>query len=572
MELQCKERVDLLEALEKSRKEAKEKESEDSSNTSVATRGRPTAPRKINSSVGQQSSPGWLGEGTVPPVNYPDLSRPPPPLPSRPALLKNDSTAPAERSYSSPHLNTMAPPSSQPPVALPVPAKKTSRTPSPEKKGRVMLTTLRGPRDGKKPSKSPRASAARAPPASSKAAGLAWDTISKATGQKLGQNLGARNGSTTTVDSVHRDSVGGNNSSRPASTNLTDAEDQALGGNNLVQHKIRTPPDLISFEDTSRPYSYPTVLSASNPQNVNGHSGLRPQTNADLITIDPPTPPTHAEEAKDPVVPKSGNRSPVQSKTAVDYPSYRTEFPKQTASTRATAEFLARTNRQAENARATSLPTRQRSPQRTTRPSAPSGITRRPVANSSTPRSTKHNRDVQGRSGSSESNDEHTSSSQEVGDKKKRTTRKVRENPIPVDPELESPRSEREASSGVDASAPWRERLKYVKKHLPKGVDENAAKQIFNEIVVHGDEVHWTDVAGLEAAKKALKEAVVYPFLRPDLFMGLREPARGMLLFGPPGTGKQCLPERSQQSLDPRFLLSRLVASHPNGLGTRKSS
>jgi SpoVK/Ycf46/Vps4 family AAA+-type ATPase len=78
-------------------------------------------------------------------------------------------------------------------------------------------------------------------------------------------------------------------------------------------------------------------------------------------------------------------------------------------------------------------------------------------------------------------------------------------------------------------------------KHLPKGVDENAAKQIFNEIVVKGDEVHWDDVAGLDVAKNALKEAVVYPFLRPDLFMGLREPARGMLLFGPPGTGKTML-------------------------------
>jgi len=62
-----------------------------------------------------------------------------------------------------------------------------------------------------------------------------------------------------------------------------------------------------------------------------------------------------------------------------------------------------------------------------------------------------------------------------------------------------------------------------------------------NEIVVKGDEVHWDDVAGLDLAKKALKEAVVYPFLRPDLFSGLREPARGMLLFGPPGTGKTML-------------------------------
>lgn len=72
-------------------------------------------------------------------------------------------------------------------------------------------------------------------------------------------------------------------------------------------------------------------------------------------------------------------------------------------------------------------------------------------------------------------------------------------------------------------------------------VDMQAATQVANEIVVQGDEVHWDDVAGLDAAKLALKEAVVYPFLRPDLFSGLREPARGMLLFGPPGTGKTML-------------------------------
>lgn len=87
----------------------------------------------------------------------------------------------------------------------------------------------------------------------------------------------------------------------------------------------------------------------------------------------------------------------------------------------------------------------------------------------------------------------------------------------------------------------WDKRVKQLLKNLPKGVDEAAAKQIFNEIVIQGDEVHWDDVAGLEIAKSALKETVVYPFLRPDLFMGLREPARGMLLFGPPGTGKTML-------------------------------
>lgn len=76
---------------------------------------------------------------------------------------------------------------------------------------------------------------------------------------------------------------------------------------------------------------------------------------------------------------------------------------------------------------------------------------------------------------------------------------------------------------------------------LVRGIDEASAKQILNDIVVHGDEVYWEDIVGLEAAKNSLKEAVVYPFLRPDLFKGLREPTRGMLLFGPPGTGKTML-------------------------------
>ncbi|KAI5776895.1 P-loop containing nucleoside triphosphate hydrolase protein [Geopyxis carbonaria] len=87
----------------------------------------------------------------------------------------------------------------------------------------------------------------------------------------------------------------------------------------------------------------------------------------------------------------------------------------------------------------------------------------------------------------------------------------------------------------------WTERIEKALKSIGKGVDVASVRQVANEIVVKGDEVHWEDVAGLEGAKNALKEAVVYPFLRPDLFMGLREPARGMLLFGPPGTGKTML-------------------------------
>lgn len=50
--------------------------------------------------------------------------------------------------------------------------------------------------------------------------------------------------------------------------------------------------------------------------------------------------------------------------------------------------------------------------------------------------------------------------------------------------------------------------------------------------------VHWDDVAGLETAKEALKEAVILPTKFPQLFEGERKPWTGILLYGPPGTGK----------------------------------
>ena len=543
MELQCKERVDLLDALRKSRKEAKGN-GDRSSSSSSATRGRPPVPMKQDHLMGHQANTGWLGEGTVSAVNYPDLSRAPPALPQRPLLSARDSNySPTDRSYSSPQINSTTSTTPYAPPALPIPATKTSRTPSPDKKSHVMLTTLRGPKDGKKHSKSPRASGGRygAPPASSKAAGLAWDSISKGSGQKLSQTLAGRNGSTTTVDSYHRDGVGGNNTSRPDSTSFTDGEEQALGGNALVRPDARAPPDLISFQDDTRPSTSSTTRSSSSLQNVNGTSSLRPQNNADLITLEPPTPPLHADSVRDPMATKARAKSPVRPKAPIDYPSYRTEFPPTTASSRATGQFLARTNRSDDSARASSLPTRQRSPQRATRPPVPTTIARRPVANISSPRSNKHDVDEPGKGISSESNDGNTSSSYEKEEKKRRPHRKARENAIPIDPALDSTKADKDPSSTTQPSSAWYERFKNIKKNLPKGVDEGAAKQIFNEIVVQGDEVHWADVAGLEVAKKALKEAVVYPFLRPDLFMGLREPARGMLLFGPPGTGKTML-------------------------------
>ncbi|EFJ21085.1 hypothetical protein SELMODRAFT_271275 [Selaginella moellendorffii] len=74
-----------------------------------------------------------------------------------------------------------------------------------------------------------------------------------------------------------------------------------------------------------------------------------------------------------------------------------------------------------------------------------------------------------------------------------------------------------------------------------KGIDPKLAAIIENEIVDRSPSVRWTDIAGLAKAKQALMEMVILPTKRSDLFTDLRRPARGLLLFGPPGNGKTML-------------------------------
>lgn len=54
-------------------------------------------------------------------------------------------------------------------------------------------------------------------------------------------------------------------------------------------------------------------------------------------------------------------------------------------------------------------------------------------------------------------------------------------------------------------------------------------------------DVHWEKIAGLTEAKAILQEAMVLPMIMPEFFKGIRRPWKGVLMVGPPGTGKTML-------------------------------
>lgn len=80
------------------------------------------------------------------------------------------------------------------------------------------------------------------------------------------------------------------------------------------------------------------------------------------------------------------------------------------------------------------------------------------------------------------------------------------------------------------------------RKAVPLGGDsyEGDSDEIINNLILkQKPNVTFKDIANLEHAKEAIKEAIIYPVKRPDLFP-LGWP-RGILLFGPPGCGKTML-------------------------------
>ena len=450
------------------------------------------------------ATPGWIGDGTIPAVDYADLSKPPL-LPRRPppqTRTSADSVA-----QNAPAVGLESEPTRMHSTSSHKSNTNKSRSSSTERQHTPpMLSTLRNKEPKKqaanKKKSSPKRKEPATRPAASQAAGLAWDTIYRS----------------------------------PSSSDRT-ASDAALASSRLT---------TTSNETGFR----------KDPPESRSHSGdefLHSRKRAPVEDPDDQIPRAHWREPADPAI----RRVPVSSRgkpsgpdrnAAPPPPPPRRSSPKPTV--RPKPDLL---KSHQGHVRGTSTDADARTAKSggwtlgTTSSSTPLARTR------ATPTSSGK---VYRSSGNKEDKVLGAMNRLDVSSSSPRRQAKSR-TPPSSDPESPAPQSTDAEDDGKDREAGNEKReknedgekeeeeeddaYKDVMNKLPRGVDAMAARQILNDIVVRGDEVHWDDIAGLEGAKKALKEAVVYPFLRPDLFSGLREPARGMLLFGPPGTGKTML-------------------------------
>ncbi|CDQ57754.1 unnamed protein product [Oncorhynchus mykiss] len=94
----------------------------------------------------------------------------------------------------------------------------------------------------------------------------------------------------------------------------------------------------------------------------------------------------------------------------------------------------------------------------------------------------------------------------------------------------------------------------HVAEEQLKNSDASVVELVTTEILQPGPPVDWSDIAGLELAKAAIKEEILWPILRPDMFSGLATLPRSLLLFGPQGTGRTLLGRCMASQLGAAFL------------------
>ena len=94
---------------------------------------------------------------------------------------------------------------------------------------------------------------------------------------------------------------------------------------------------------------------------------------------------------------------------------------------------------------------------------------------------------------------------------------------------------------------------------------ENLGAEFDDLVMKDKPQVSWDQVIGLDDAKSAIRESIVYPTKRMDLFP-LGWP-RGILLYGPPGCGKTLLAAAAAAEIDGYFVNVDAAAMMSKWLG-----
>lgn len=93
-------------------------------------------------------------------------------------------------------------------------------------------------------------------------------------------------------------------------------------------------------------------------------------------------------------------------------------------------------------------------------------------------------------------------------------------------------------ASNTIGTMPRRETKKYSISSVPKEVIEQLKDNI---ISAESSTTTFSDIKGQKETKKAITDNIILPIMNPELFTGIREPSRAILLYGPPGNGKTLL-------------------------------